>query len=63
MLSVGGGIQQEMSLLICPLFLISSLQKQQPSFTYEVIVVDDGSKDKTTEVIFCVIVYLSKINQ
>ncbi|XP_028839145.1 dolichyl-phosphate beta-glucosyltransferase [Denticeps clupeoides] len=25
-------------------------QKQQPSFTYEVIVVDDGSKDKTTEV-------------
>jgi len=24
--------------------------KQQPSFTYEVIVVDDGSKDKTTEV-------------
>uniref|UniRef100_A0A3Q2ZT10 Dolichyl-phosphate beta-glucosyltransferase n=1 Tax=Kryptolebias marmoratus TaxID=37003 RepID=A0A3Q2ZT10_KRYMA len=25
-------------------------QKQTPSFTYEVIVVDDGSKDKTTEV-------------
>ncbi|KAJ8412498.1 hypothetical protein AAFF_G00128340 [Aldrovandia affinis] len=25
-------------------------QKQQSSFTYEVIVVDDGSKDKTTEV-------------
>ncbi|XP_076026727.1 dolichyl-phosphate beta-glucosyltransferase [Genypterus blacodes] len=25
-------------------------QRQQPSFTYEVIVVDDGSKDKTTEV-------------
>ncbi|XP_061596794.1 dolichyl-phosphate beta-glucosyltransferase-like [Cololabis saira] len=25
-------------------------QKQNPSFTYEVIVVDDGSKDKTTEV-------------
>ncbi|KAM6907312.1 dolichyl-phosphate beta-glucosyltransferase [Xenentodon cancila] len=25
-------------------------QKQKPSFTYEVIVVDDGSKDKTTEV-------------
>uniref|UniRef100_A0A3Q1H7H8 Dolichyl-phosphate beta-glucosyltransferase n=1 Tax=Anabas testudineus TaxID=64144 RepID=A0A3Q1H7H8_ANATE len=30
-----------------PVFL---LQKQNPSFTYEVIVVDDGSKDKTTEV-------------
>uniref|UniRef100_A0A4W6FQG2 Dolichyl-phosphate beta-glucosyltransferase n=1 Tax=Lates calcarifer TaxID=8187 RepID=A0A4W6FQG2_LATCA len=30
--------------------LFSSLQKQNPSFTYEVIVVDDGSKDKTTEV-------------
>lgn len=26
------------------------LQKQHPSFTYEVIVVDDGSRDKTTEV-------------
>ncbi|XP_058646070.1 dolichyl-phosphate beta-glucosyltransferase isoform X2 [Onychostoma macrolepis] len=25
-------------------------QKEKPSFTYEVIVVDDGSKDKTTEV-------------
>ncbi|XP_073686063.1 dolichyl-phosphate beta-glucosyltransferase [Garra rufa] len=25
-------------------------QKENPSFTYEVIVVDDGSKDKTTEV-------------
>ncbi|NP_001079880.1 ALG5, dolichyl-phosphate beta-glucosyltransferase S homeolog [Xenopus laevis] len=25
-------------------------QKKQPSFSYEVIVVDDGSKDKTTEV-------------
>nr|XP_015823815.2 dolichyl-phosphate beta-glucosyltransferase isoform X1 [Nothobranchius furzeri] len=25
-------------------------QKQNPSFTYEVIVVDDGSRDKTTEV-------------
>uniref|UniRef100_A0A8C9U5Z7 Dolichyl-phosphate beta-glucosyltransferase n=1 Tax=Scleropages formosus TaxID=113540 RepID=A0A8C9U5Z7_SCLFO len=29
---------------------LESRQKQQPSFTYEVIVVDDGSKDKTTEV-------------
>lgn len=31
--------------------VLSSLQKLNPSFTYEVIVVDDGSKDKTTEVI------------
>uniref|UniRef100_A0A665VMT5 Dolichyl-phosphate beta-glucosyltransferase n=1 Tax=Echeneis naucrates TaxID=173247 RepID=A0A665VMT5_ECHNA len=30
--------------------VISLPQKQSPSFTYEVIVVDDGSKDKTTEV-------------
>lgn len=29
---------------------LESRQKQHPSFTYEVIVVDDGSKDKTTEV-------------
>ncbi|KAL6098701.1 alg5 [Pungitius sinensis] len=29
---------------------LENRQKQQPSFTYEVIVVDDGSKDKTTEV-------------
>ncbi|CAN9501848.1 unnamed protein product [Ophioblennius macclurei] len=29
---------------------LESRQKQNPSFTYEVIVVDDGSKDKTTEV-------------
>uniref|UniRef100_G3QBC0 dolichyl-phosphate beta-glucosyltransferase n=1 Tax=Gasterosteus aculeatus aculeatus TaxID=481459 RepID=G3QBC0_GASAC len=28
---------------------LENRQKQQPSFTYEVIVVDDGSKDKTTE--------------
>ncbi|KAE8627291.1 hypothetical protein XENTR_v10006928 [Xenopus tropicalis] len=27
-------------------------QKKQPSFNYEVIVVDDGSRDKTTEVAF-----------
>ncbi|XP_065500003.1 dolichyl-phosphate beta-glucosyltransferase isoform X4 [Caloenas nicobarica] len=27
-------------------------QKQDPSFTYEVIVVDDGSKDQTTEGVF-----------
>uniref|UniRef100_A0A665VMF0 dolichyl-phosphate beta-glucosyltransferase n=1 Tax=Echeneis naucrates TaxID=173247 RepID=A0A665VMF0_ECHNA len=29
---------------------LENRQKQSPSFTYEVIVVDDGSKDKTTEV-------------
>ncbi|XP_056262927.1 dolichyl-phosphate beta-glucosyltransferase [Pseudoliparis swirei] len=29
---------------------LENRQKQQPSFTYEVIVVDDGSNDKTTEV-------------
>ncbi|KAM8897795.1 dolichyl-phosphate beta-glucosyltransferase [Spinachia spinachia] len=29
---------------------LENRQKRQPSFTYEVIVVDDGSKDKTTEV-------------
>ncbi|KAJ8266683.1 hypothetical protein GJAV_G00133440 [Gymnothorax javanicus] len=29
---------------------LENRQKQQPSFTYEVIIVDDGSKDKTTEV-------------
>ncbi|XP_070839046.1 dolichyl-phosphate beta-glucosyltransferase [Chaetodon trifascialis] len=29
---------------------LENRQKQHPSFTYEVIVVDDGSKDKTTEV-------------
>uniref|UniRef100_A0A3Q3QLH4 Dolichyl-phosphate beta-glucosyltransferase n=1 Tax=Monopterus albus TaxID=43700 RepID=A0A3Q3QLH4_MONAL len=29
---------------------LENRQKQNPSFTYEVIVVDDGSKDKTTEV-------------
>lgn len=29
---------------------LESRQKQHPSFTYEVIVVDDGSTDKTTEV-------------
>ncbi|XP_048839058.1 dolichyl-phosphate beta-glucosyltransferase [Brienomyrus brachyistius] len=29
---------------------LENRQKQQSSFTYEVIVVDDGSKDKTTEV-------------
>ncbi|KAK2828329.1 hypothetical protein Q5P01_019363 [Channa striata] len=28
---------------------LENRQKQNPSFTYEVIVVDDGSKDKTTE--------------
>lgn len=26
------------------------IQKKNPSFSYEVIIVDDGSKDKTTEV-------------
>ncbi|XP_041864969.1 dolichyl-phosphate beta-glucosyltransferase [Melanotaenia boesemani] len=29
---------------------LENRQKQNPSFTYEIIVVDDGSKDKTTEV-------------
>ncbi|KAM4620642.1 dolichyl-phosphate beta-glucosyltransferase [Polymixia lowei] len=29
---------------------LENRQKEHPSFTYEVIVVDDGSKDKTTEV-------------
>lgn len=29
---------------------LENRQKQHPSFTYEVLVVDDGSKDKTTEV-------------
>uniref|UniRef100_A0A667YXT6 Dolichyl-phosphate beta-glucosyltransferase n=1 Tax=Myripristis murdjan TaxID=586833 RepID=A0A667YXT6_9TELE len=33
-----------------PLLVIASKQKEHPSFTYEVIVVDDGSRDKTTEV-------------
>lgn len=29
-------------------------QKTNPSFTYEVIIVDDGSKDKTTQVCFTI---------
>ncbi|XP_025945746.1 dolichyl-phosphate beta-glucosyltransferase isoform X10 [Apteryx rowi] len=55
---------QESSLLLClhtmrkivPLMMDEALdylekrQKQDPSFTYEVIVVDDGSKDQTTKV-------------
>lgn len=27
-----------------------TLQEEQPTFSYEVIIVNDGSKDKTTEV-------------
>ena len=32
---------------MCVLF---TLQEEQPTFSYEVIIVNDGSKDKTTKV-------------
>ena len=30
--------------------VLSDKKKSQPSYTYEIIIVDDGSKDNTTEV-------------
>ncbi|TRY90945.1 hypothetical protein DNTS_022183, partial [Danionella cerebrum] len=44
------GKQENFPSLMDPPSIELSVVKQNPSFTYEVIVVDDGSKDKTTEV-------------
>ena len=30
--------------------VLADKKRNQPSYTYEIIIVDDGSKDKTTEV-------------
>ena len=30
--------------------VLADKKRSQPSYTYEIIIVDDGSKDKTTEV-------------
>lgn len=37
----------EVGYYVCVLF---TLQEEQPTFSYEVIIVNDGSKDKTTKV-------------
>lgn len=51
---------------------LESRQKKDPTFTYEVLVVDDGSKDKTTDVAqeypisfkyFILIIYLQYLNE
>ena len=39
-------------------FIIFYFQKSNPSFSYEIIIVDDGSKDKTSEV--CITIGLDK---
>uniref|UniRef100_A0A672N290 Dolichyl-phosphate beta-glucosyltransferase n=1 Tax=Sinocyclocheilus grahami TaxID=75366 RepID=A0A672N290_SINGR len=44
------GKEESFPNLMDPPSLELSVVKENPSFTYEVIVVDDGSKDKTTEV-------------
>lgn len=40
-----------MCIMVIEIYL---LQKKTPSFTYELIIVDDGSKDKTTEVCYII---------
>lgn len=33
------------------------VQKKNPSFSYEVVIVDDGSKDKTSKVQDCILLF------